>query len=406
MRRRSPIIAVLAVLGALLPASVRGEVPDFQTLPGRVIDLELSGRRYLSGVEVESVQQDGKGGLTELKLKRTEEPTVVTASQIMEILVNAEPWDVAYVADRKLLAHSPEERTARLAYESETAGRLAKSKKKLWPRLTATAVAKAMEEHHEHIAEVKKLFPKLNLNTYESPYFLVCSDLPEADVRKTLKALDSLYDELCEGFRIPTGKNIWYGKCIIHAFAAKESFLAWEEHYYKAGQTKAGGRAHWNYGTGRVIVSVYESKQFTNFVGLLTHETTHGFLHRYLSSAEIPKWLNEGVSDWAAESVVPQYDGPRKKQLQAVDYCRQNKTIPNGFFGEDIELGWRYGMGTNLAKFLSARDKDKYREFAVGIKEGYSPEESLQRSFGLSYADLLAAYGKKIGVSELKLATP
>jgi len=48
-----------------------------------------------------------------------------------------------------------------------------------------------------------------------------------------------------------------------------------------------------------------------------------------------------------------------------------------------------------------ARDRKKFAAFVRGIKEGMSVEESLEDSFDASLADLVAAYGKAIGVPGL-----
>jgi len=392
-------IVVAAMLWAA--AGVRADEYDLRQLVGKTIDLELATKKHLTAVTVEKVIEE-KDRVGSLSVRIGKKVQTVPAYQIVEVFLDAKPWDIEYDSKTKVLSHSPDKRRRRLAYEAEVSARLAGIKRKLWPRLTSAQMAQGEKEHFKHVEEVRELFPELSLAVKESQYFILCSDMPSVDLDKSLAGLDALYDSLCDGFQIPRGRNIWYGKCVVHAFTDRSSFLKWEQHYYKGGDTKATGKTHHNDNTGRVIISAHRSTDFHNFVGLMTHETTHGFFARYLSNASMPKWLNEGIADWASETVVPQISGPRRKQLQALDYCRKNGTLPEDFFAE-IELGWRYGMGTNLAKFLQKTNEAKYREFVVGIKEGFPAEESLMRTFEWDFDDLLTEYGQSIGVPALKL---
>ena len=64
--------------------------------------------------------------------------------------------------------------------------------------------------------------------------------------------------------------------------------------------------------------------------------------------------------------------------------------------------GIQYGIASGLVKFLVARDRKKFTAFVRGIKEGLTAEESLKESFNASPAELLAAYGRAVGVPGLK----
>ena len=392
---------VLAALLLWSAAAARGNEADLRQLAGKTIDLETATRKYLTAVTVDRVLEE-KDRVTGVSVRVGKKLQTIPVHQIVEIYVDAKPLDLEYDTSTKVLGHSTDKERRRLEYEAAVSARLAETKRKLWPRLTDAQMRQGEKEHFRHIEEVRELFPELRLAVKESQYYILCSDMPSTDLDKSLAALDALYDSLCDGFEIPRGRNIWYGKCVVHAFTDRSSFLKWEQHYYKGGDTKATGKTHGNSETGRVIISAHRAADFPNFAGLMTHETTHGFYHRYLSTASLPKWLNEGIADWASETVVPQITGPRRKQLQALDYCRKNGTLPEDFFSE-IEIGWRYGMGTNLARFLQKTNETKYREFIVGIKEGYPAEESLMRTFEWDLDDLLKEYGKSIGVPTLKL---
>jgi hypothetical protein len=49
-----------------------------------------------------------------------------------------------------------------------------------------------------------------------------------------------------------------------------------------------------------------------------------------------------------------------------------------------------------------ARDRKKFAAFVRGIKEGMTVEESLRETFDATPDELLAAYGRAVGVPGLK----
>jgi hypothetical protein len=62
----------------------------------------------------------------------------------------------------------------------------------------------------------------------------------------------------------------------------------------------------------------------------------------------------------------------------------------------------QYGIASGIVKFLVARDRKRFAAFVRGIKEGMTVEESLRESFAASLDDVMAAYGRAIGVPGLK----
>ncbi len=390
-------------LGGMSLAS--GDEPKLGDLVNRTVDVELAKRYYPDAVVSDVVQT--KGMVTALAVRVDDKVQTISASQIAEIFVDGQPLDVAFNREKKALGHSPEKRTARLEYEKRVGEKLKKQSLKLWPRLTTAEMQAACEENLAHLAEVREKWPNLPLKVYETRYYQVSSDLPGEDIERLLVRLDALYDSLCDGFGIPQGKNIWRGKCVVHAFREKAGYMAFEQAYYNNDGATKDGRAHSNNKTGRVIVNMYRLEKFDSFVGLLTHETTHGFLHRYRSNAGMPGWLNEGISDWAAGAVVPQWEAPRRKQLHALDYIKLNRTVPEEFFGPKPDIsGWKYGMGTHLAVFLSKQSSKKYRGFIDGMKEGTPWQEALQENYGWTTDELLTQYGKSVGVPQLRIGPP
>jgi hypothetical protein len=141
------------------------------------------------------------------------------------------------------------------------------------------------------------------------------------------------------------------------------------------------------------------------FAHVLVHETSHGFNHRWMSQQPLPNWLNEGIAEWVGTQVVPNCRQVPMKEARAVEFMRAGGGLGENFFavGPDHHIeAVQYGIASGLVKFMVARDRKKFAAFVRGIKEGLSVEESLRASFDASPADLVAAYGRAVGVPGLK----
>ena len=135
---------------------------------------------------------------------------------------------------------------------------------------------------------------------------------------------------------------------------------------------------------------------------MLVHETSHGFIHRYMSSARIPSWLNEGMADWIADAIVKSDRVPQKQQAAAMA-IRQRGTIGN-FFQTDPIGGLEYGIASSMVQLLLKEDggDGKFKEFFDGIKMGKDTEQSLKDTFKLSYKELTIMYARAIGMGQLR----
>lgn len=372
-------------------------------LVGKLIDVQLADETYLADVTLTELVQE-RGSVAAIVVETGSKPKRIAAKEIVEVFLDGDPCDVRVNRQTRGLEISAEKRTERLRDEADVVARLASRKQKLWPPLTAALRAQAMREHEQHIAQVRQLFPARSFDVEQSRYYILCSDLPPVEGRQILGALDRVYDALCDGFGIPIGKNVWYGKCIVHAFRERSDFLAWEQHYYQDGQTTSGAKVHWNNGTGRVIITLSPRNSLSGKLGLVVHETAFGLIHRYRSGMPVPKWMRVGIAEWAAETIVPEFDGPSKRRAVAIDSCKQTGTIPFELLLDEgvVEGDIGTGLSSALVRFLAEKDKTKYRQFCRAIKDGRSAEESLGLVYRWDYTALVKAFGVKIGVPRLK----
>ena len=370
---------------------------QFADLVGKKVDV-LTKKGYYRDAEVEEVEP-GKldNSVKYFKLSDGKKSTRVVATKIVEMHLDGNNLDVAYDKKNRCLIQDLEKRAERIAYEKETNSRLRPQRHRLWKHLTVEQEDKFLDKQAKFIEDARKKLSGISFRKVETEYFSFVTDLSPAEADGYIVYLDAMYAELCKAFGLPTEKNIWAGKCIVFAFRDKQTYLAFEAEVMKVSPASIDGTqglCHQN-SDGTVIFAGY--KGTNNFFGhVLVHETSHGFVHRYLSSARAPSWLNEGMADWLADKVV----GGKKirdRQRGAARNVKQKKD-----WGDVLNIpritGEQYGICSVLVEILVARDKGKgrFKEYIDAIKEGQSAQEALKEHFGITYAELKGIYGQTI----------
>ena len=376
--------------------SANGLQVEFADLVGKRGDMQTT-RNYFTDVEVAEVKP-GKldNSVKHFKLTNGKKTVRVVASKIVAMHEDGKNLDVSYDKKNKSLIHDSEKRTERLAFERETNRRLRPEGQRLWKHLTVEEQEVFLKDQAKFVEDAKK---KLNipLRQIETQFFTFVTDLNSVEVDGYIAYLDAMYAELCKAFGLPPEKNIWAGKCVVFAFRTQATYLAFEAAVMEIGPArlaKTQGLCH-QFPNGRVIFAGY--KGTNNFFGhTLVHETSHGFVHRYLSSARAPSWLNEGMADWLADKVVK---GRKIKDRQRSAAARVKlKNDWNDVLNIERITGEQYGICSVLVEILVARDsgQGKFKNFIDDIKVGHSAQEGLKKNFNMTYPELQAIYGQTI----------
>ena len=367
--------------------SAKGVQVQFADLVGKRVDMQTT-RNYFTDVEVTEVEP-GKldNSVKHFKLKKGKKTTRVVASKIVEMHQDGKNLDVSYDKKNKSLIHDTEKRTERKEFERETNSRLRPEGHRLWKHLTVEEQEVFLKDQAKFVEDAKKKLNNIPLRQIETEFFTFITDLNPAEVDGYIAYLDAMYAELCKAFGLPPEKNIWAGKCIVFAFRAKNTYLAFEAAVMEVGPAEINstqGLCH-QFPNGKVVFAGYKGNN--NFFGhVLVHETSHGFVHRYLSSARAPSWLNEGMADWLADKVVK---GRKIKDRQRLAATRVKiKNDWNDVLNIPRITGEQYGICSVLVEILVAKDngKGKFKKFIDGIKEGHSPKECLKDHFNMTYA--------------------
>ena len=381
------------------------EAPPISELLNRRVDVHLRNRKRFGNVVVTAIEAGSRPeSVVSLKLKIGDDsPRLYRASSVEEVIVDGVPLDLSFDRKDRILFVDDEKRKARLQADEEAERRVLATGKRLWPRLTESEHAEWVARHKEFIETVKDHFPQLPLRLIETKYHLILTDIPDSEAQKYLTYLDTLYDEMCWAFGIPLGSNIWSGKCIVCAFQNRADFVRFELEVMKntkGNPTQAGGICHGT-GEGRIVISLFKGTFAARFATVLVHETSHGFVNRFRSDVPIPSWLNEGMAVWIAKYIVQEDDTLEKAQRKSIVALQAQQTLAGFFDGSQIP-GERYGAASAMVDILVSRGSEKFRQFFTDIKLGYPAEEALLRAYKISFANLTALYGKRIGMPNLK----
>ncbi|MCA8999524.1 MAG: hypothetical protein KDA80_21190 [Planctomycetaceae bacterium] len=286
-------------------------------------------------------------------------------------------------------------------HEEQVRSQLQTSGESLWEKPSDEDQAEYVAEEKEFLKKVQSHFGPLNMQLHETAYFLFLTDMPPAQAAPYLVQLDKMNEMLGTAFGFAPGENVWRGKAVVVAFVARPAFIEFQQVFLEntPGDSVQGLCTQFSH--GRVVISCYRGDDPVFFGGLLVHETAHGYVHRFLSTASIPSWLNEGISEWVARGVVPECTAFRQRPQQAAAQLRQTGSLAGYFVAEQIE-SWQYGVALSMVDLMIKESPDQFRLLFNGIKEGLPWRDSLMRAYGLTPEALTTAYGRSIGVPGLQ----
>jgi hypothetical protein len=393
---------IAAVAVAAAPAAADDLAAKLEPHVGSALDLvELgTGRRYVRPELAALVTKAEK--VTGLKLRAEGEENVISVplAAVVKIVAGRETVHEAEAKGKG--AAQLRGRRAKEAYERQVAEAVARMQAngvEPWPLLTAAEHAAEVDALAAFVEKVRGEFPGLQVSrTHE---FIVASDIPAPQLAPYVANLDRMHDFLCDLYAIPRGEPVWKGKCLVVAFLREQDFIAFEARFMKAQVQGAHGLCHQS-SDGRVIMACHRGDDAAAFAHMLVHETSHGFNHRWMSPQVLPNWLNEGIAEWVGTQMVKNSDQVPLKEAAAVAFMRERGSLGPEFFTAQNIDAIQYGMASGMVKFLVARDARKFAELVRAIKEGTPIEKALQDAYRASLDDLVAVYGKAVGVPALK----
>jgi len=240
------------------------------------------------------------------------------------------------------------------------------------------------------------------MHLVETEHFLVFTDWKATNDRPLAEVCEKMYGGMCRQFDIPPEQNIWAGKCPVYIFWEAEHYRRFTTEVDARGMDKAAGYCAWS-GQGFVYIVMNRVKQEgmsaaaarTRFYEVLVHEATHGFLARYISHRPIPTWLNEGLADYMAATLVPGCGAAKRHVEAARQAVKEDKSIGH-VFGDLGLNAFDYGICQSLVRYLIARDRKGMVCLVTRLKEGRSEAEAMDEAYGLDREKLSRSWREAV----------
>ena len=242
---------------------------------------------------------------------------------------------------------------------------------------------------------------ELEFNVVETDYFIFYTNLSEREAYEWQRVLDLMYERVSYLLDTPKGVNVFRGKALVFLFETKEQFGRFESKIYNHGAGWAAGYCH-QHPTGQVRISFYRLDDKQYLKQLMIHEAAHGVVFRYRSGVDIPNWLDEGIAEWTASTVILNPRPFKYKKRTSAEAVKKRGHLPLSFFGDDNWKKDQYGTALAMVEILLRRGRPRFVEFFNNIKDGQDWQDSLLQQYDLTIDDLVGLYGREISMKDLK----
>jgi hypothetical protein len=237
----------------------------------------------------------------------------------------------------------------------------------------------------------------VRLREIQTPRFLIFTDWEPVDDAWLSQQLEGAYALLCREFDVGPEQPVWIGRLPVYMFHDNATMMRHAVEidgfapHIEQGTHVAGYHASDGRGGNKLVMS---KPVATGAVGLprarqmwartLTHEFVHAFLARYRGDRHLPRWLNEGLAEMLAETIMA-----RPNAIATARQVAQRGEPISYVFDDAAVPGARmYPVMMTLTNGLYRQDPRKFVAMVDAIKAGQDPEEALQEYFGLNYVGL------------------
>jgi hypothetical protein len=241
------------------------------------------------------------------------------------------------------------------------------------------------------------------LHLVETEHFLIFSAWNVSHDVYLGSLCEQMHQKLLQQFSLSSATSVYVGKCPIYLFwepAHYARFIADVDHSQEldANMSRADGY-HANRGDFSYVVingvSAFGANQEQaklKFFHVLVHEGTHAFLHRYVSPRPMPLWVEEGLADFIAATLVPQ-SAVNRDYLTAIRGALHSPEKVRQVLEKKADLTpSEYGLAQSLVRFLVAQDPQAVIRFVQLLKRGADQKAALQSVYRTSEAQLVQGW--------------
>lgn len=139
----------------------------------------------------------------------------------------------------------------------------------------------------------------------------------------------------------------------------------------------------------------------TRLDGTLRHELCHLLLHEYIDTRRLPRWLDEGVCQWASDGFSELIDPERHMRAEQilqsgriVPFAGLARRFPRG--RQELELA--YAQSRLFVDFLVLQGgRDRLLELLQAVAAGNVLDASMEAVYGRSLDQLVVAWRDRMG---------
>ncbi len=146
---------------------------------------------------------------------------------------------------------------------------------------------------------------------------------------------------------------------------------------------------------GRNLIVIDYSRTAAHPITLettLRHELAHLLLHRHIKGRHLPRWLDEGVSQWVSGGIGEMVSGTDRRVLKEAVLRRRFiplRALTVGFPAEERDLRLAYEESRSIVEFIEREFGTRGLLDLLGrLKDGDGPEEAVVKSLSVSIAEL------------------
>lgn len=233
----------------------------------------------------------------------------------------------------------------------------------------------------------------VRFRTVRTQHFLIFTNWDRVDDPWLEQQLEGAYQLLCREFNVGPEQTVFVGRLPVYMFDHPDQMIAYARDFdrFDASDSVAGYHAKRSGGFNKLVMS---KPRATQQVGLhmarrmwartLTHEFVHAFLARYRGEGTLPRWLDEGLAEMLAESIMIRPHGVETARTIA----RRGISVAEIFDDGNMPGGHLYPVMMSMANGLYQRDAARFVEMVDRIKSGEPAEAALQELFGVNYQQL------------------
>ena len=143
----------------------------------------------------------------------------------------------------------------------------------------------------------------------------------------------------------------------------------------------------------RVIIdySRMNARPFTLY-NILKHELCHLLLHNHINPHGLPRWLDEGVCQWASDGISELLRDPNRMVLDAAVLSRSRlpfDRISRAFPKDEKHLLTAYDQSKSLVTYIVKQyGPDTILDILGYLKEGRDADRAIFASLSLSFSEL------------------